>query len=91
MLKVKNIYKNFENFEVLKDLNFTVSPSEICVFLGVIGAGKSTTMKILAGILKPTKGEIIINNINKYFMIYFIYITINLMYLVKSITIYLAK
>ena len=64
MLKVKNIYKNFENFEVLKDLNFTVSPSEICVFLGVNGAGKTTTMKILAGILKPTKGEIIINNIN---------------------------
>ena len=64
MLEVKNICKNFENFEVLKDLNFSVSSSEICVFLGVNGAGKTTTMKILAGILKPTSGDIIIDNVN---------------------------
>lgn len=64
MLKVKNISKNFENFNVLKDLNFEVKKGEISVFLGVNGAGKTTTLKIIAGILSPSSGEILIDDKN---------------------------
>lgn len=63
MLKVSNVYKNFDNFEALKNLNFEVESSKISVFLGINGAGKTTTMKIIAGILEASKGDVFIDNV----------------------------
>ncbi|VTA72766.1 ABC transporter ATP-binding protein [Streptococcus pneumoniae] len=43
-------------FEAVKDLSFEVPKGQILGFIGANGAGKSTTIKMLTGILKPTSG-----------------------------------
>jgi len=44
------------DYIALKDVSFTVEPSEVVAILGRNGAGKSTLLKVLAGVLPPTKG-----------------------------------
>lgn len=63
-IEVKDLTKKFNNFEAIKGISFSIEKGEIIGFLGVNGAGKSTTIKMLSGILKPTNGEILINGIN---------------------------
>jgi ABC-2 type transport system ATP-binding protein len=58
IIKVKNLYKRFGSFTANKNLNFEVYQGEIFGFLGANGAGKTTAMKILCGLSKPTSGEI---------------------------------
>ena len=55
---VKNISKKYNNIEVLKGISFGLNKGEIVGFLGSNGAGKSTTMKIITGFLKPNFGEV---------------------------------
>ena len=50
-----------ETFEAVKDLSFEVPKGQILGFIGANGAGKSTTIKMLTGILKPTSGYCRIN------------------------------
>ncbi len=64
MIKVKNISKKFKDFVAVNDISFEVKEGEIFAFLGPNGAGKSTTIKMLTTLLKPSKGEMLINNIN---------------------------
>ena len=47
-----------QDFWALSDVDFTVKKGEVVGFLGSNGAGKSTLLKIVAGVMKPTKGEI---------------------------------
>jgi lipopolysaccharide export system ATP-binding protein len=61
ILKAKNISKNIDDRQILKNLNFSINPSEIVGLLGPNGAGKSVTFKILLGIMKADKGEISIS------------------------------
>ena len=66
MIEVKNITKIFNegtNREVtiLKDLSFTVKEKETFFLTGVSGSGKSTVLALIAGLYKPTSGDIIIN------------------------------
>jgi lipopolysaccharide transport system ATP-binding protein len=49
-----------ENFKALDDINFTVEEGEIVGIIGHNGAGKSTPLKHLANISKPTKGKVIV-------------------------------
>ncbi|MCB2847657.1 ATP-binding cassette domain-containing protein [Streptococcus dysgalactiae subsp. dysgalactiae] len=63
---VKGVMKSFVNpqkevFEAVKDLSFEVPKGQILGFIGANGAGKSTTIKMLTGILKPTSGYCRIN------------------------------
>lgn len=59
VLEVKNIQKSYKkNFPVLKDLNITVEAGKIVGLLGPNGCGKSTLIKLIAGILQPDCGEI---------------------------------
>lgn len=48
--------------EVLKDINFSLNKGEIAALVGHNGAGKSTLSKLLIGFMKPTRGNIILNN-----------------------------
>ncbi|HEQ8384423.1 TPA: ATP-binding cassette domain-containing protein [Streptococcus pyogenes] len=55
------VHPQREIFEAVKDLSFEVPKGQILGFIGANGAGKSTTIKILTGILKPTSGYCRIN------------------------------
>lgn len=55
--KRKNKNKK-EEFWALKDVNINVKKGEVVGFIGSNGAGKSTLLKVVAGVMKPTKGEV---------------------------------
>ena len=63
MIEVKELKKSFKDFEALQGLNLNVRQGEIYGFIGKNGAGKSTTMNILAGLSKPTSGECLVGGI----------------------------
>ena len=59
MIEVKNIWFSYETWDkyVLQDISFTVEQGEIVGVLGANGVGKTTLLKILAGLLQPKMGE----------------------------------
>lgn len=65
MIKVKDLVKIYpEGVKALDGISFEVSEGEVCGYIGANGAGKSTTIKILIGMLKADSGFVEINNIN---------------------------
>ena len=60
-IQIKNLTKKFGNKTVLKNISFDVYEGEIFVLMGGSGSGKSTTIKHIIGLLKPTEGQIIID------------------------------
>ena len=65
-ISVKGLVKKFGNFVANDNLSFTVEKGEIFGFLGANGAGKTTAMKILCGLLTPTSGEIKVAGFDVY-------------------------
>ena len=59
MLRLEHICKIYPTGEVLKDINWEVKPGDRIGLVGVNGAGKSTQLKIIAGEIEPTAGEVI--------------------------------
>jgi ATP-binding cassette subfamily F protein 3 len=59
MLRLEHVSKVYATGEVLKDVNWEVKPGDRIGLVGVNGAGKSTQLKIIAGEVEPTSGEII--------------------------------
>ncbi|WP_386687433.1 ribosome-associated ATPase/putative transporter RbbA [Lonepinella sp. MS14437] len=55
-IEAHNLTKKFGNFTSVNDVSFTIPKGEIFGFLGSNGCGKSTTMKMLTGLLEPTSG-----------------------------------
>ncbi len=64
MIEVKDLHKRFKGFHALRGIDLQVNAGEIYGFIGQNGAGKSTTMNILAGLSRPTKGECVVNGRN---------------------------
>ena len=64
IIEIKNLYKSFGDVHAVNDLSFCVKEGELFAFLGVNGAGKSTTINIMCGQLAKDKGEIIIDDLN---------------------------
>ncbi len=58
MIKTKNLTKRYGGILAVDDLTFTVTPGEVLGFLGANGAGKSTTMRMIAGFISPSAGEV---------------------------------
>jgi ABC-2 type transport system ATP-binding protein len=58
MITTKHLSKRYGDKLAVDDLTFTVSPGEVLGFLGANGAGKSTTMRMIAGFISPTAGEV---------------------------------
>ena len=61
MISVENYTKKYGDREVVKHLTFTAKDGAITGFIGHNGAGKSTTIKAITGVIKPTEGRILIN------------------------------
>lgn len=57
VIQVKNLTKTFGDFTAVDSISFEVGKGEVFGFLGANGAGKTTAMKMLIGISKPTMGE----------------------------------
>lgn len=66
-IEVKSLTKKFGSFTSVNDISFEVREGEVFGFLGSNGAGKSTTIKMLCGILAPTSGDALVGgfSINK--------------------------
>lgn len=60
IITVKNLTKTFGGFTAVNSISFEVYKGEIFGFLGANGAGKTTAMKMLIGISKPTSGEALV-------------------------------
>jgi branched-chain amino acid transport system ATP-binding protein len=74
MLEIRNIDVFYGDVQVIWDVSFEVKKGEIVALIGANGAGKSTTLKTISGILRPNKGEILfegraINKIEPYKLI----------------------
>ncbi|MCK5786257.1 MAG: ABC transporter ATP-binding protein [Candidatus Sabulitectum sp.] len=61
---IDHLTKKFGDFTAVDDISFTVNKGEIFGFLGANGAGKSTTIRMLCGILKPTSGRGIVGGVD---------------------------
>jgi ABC-2 type transport system ATP-binding protein len=57
-LRAHNLSKHFSGVRVVKDVSFTIRPGEIVGYLGPNGSGKTTTAKMLAGLLEPSAGHV---------------------------------
>jgi ABC-2 type transport system ATP-binding protein len=58
VLSVKNVKKNIKNKQIIKGISFDVYAGEIFGFLGPNGSGKTTTIRMLVNLIKPTEGTI---------------------------------
>lgn len=63
-LEIRNISKSFGDKEVLKDVSVVLKENELVCLLGVSGAGKTTLFNIIAGLLAPDRGEVVLDGNN---------------------------
>ena len=64
MIEVINLSKSFQNNEAVNNINFNIGENEIIGLLGPNGCGKTTTIAMILGLLKPSDGKVLINNMN---------------------------
>lgn len=62
IIKIDNLFKNFGDVKAVQDLCFRVKEGELFAFLGVNGAGKSTTINIMCGQLSKDSGSVVIDD-----------------------------
>ncbi len=58
LVEFKEVYKKYKNESILEDINFSIEKGQVVGIVGPNGIGKSTTLGLLTGLLKLTKGEI---------------------------------
>lgn len=66
MIEVKNIQKKFDSIKAIDDITATIEEGHVFGLIGTNGAGKSTFMRILCGVLKPDSGEVYIDGESVY-------------------------
>lgn len=64
LIQVRNLTKKYGDKTVVNDISFTARDGAITGFIGHNGAGKSTTIKAITGVIKPTSGTILINGMD---------------------------
>jgi len=65
-IEIKNVVKTFKHKKALKNVTFTIEGPKIIGFLGHNGAGKTTFLNLLAGLIAPTSGSISVNGENVF-------------------------
>ena len=63
-IEIKNLNKNYNNVLAVKNINFTINKGSIVGLLGPNGCGKTTTIGMMLGLIKPTSGTVFINGQN---------------------------
>ena len=63
-IEVINLSKSYGNKEAVKNINFRVNENEIIGLLGPNGCGKTTTIAMILGLLKPSNGKVLVNEKN---------------------------
>jgi len=63
-IEIKNLNKNYNNVLAVKNINFKINKGSIVGLLGPNGCGKTTTIGMILGLIKPTSGVVYINNQN---------------------------
>lgn len=63
-VEFKNVYFSYNNEKFLKNFNFTIKPNKITAIVGANGAGKTTIINLILRLYSPTKGQILIDDIN---------------------------
>ncbi len=64
IIEIRNLNKSFKEVQAVRDLSFSVNRGELFAFLGVNGAGKSTTISIMCGKLAKDSGSVVINGVD---------------------------
>ena len=62
MIKCKNLTKTYKEMCALNSINITLNKGEFIVLKGASGSGKSTLLSLIAGLTKPTRGEVVVEN-----------------------------
>ena len=63
-IEINNLNKKYNNVEAVQNINFKISKGSIVGLLGPNGCGKTTTIGMMLGLIKPTSGSVIIKNKN---------------------------
>jgi putative ABC transport system ATP-binding protein len=66
VIEVKNVTKTYGRIEALNDVSLEVKDGDFISFLGPSGSGKTTFLNLVAGLLTPTSGEIIVDGVSLY-------------------------
>ena len=62
ILKIKNLTGGYNRKKIIENINIEIPEGSITALIGLNGAGKSTTIKHILGLLRPMEGEIIVDN-----------------------------
>ena len=60
ILEVKNLKKEFEDLKVIDNISFSVEKGEFLILFGPNGCGKTTLLKLMAGLIGPTSGDVLL-------------------------------
>lgn len=64
MIEFQNVHASYDiELPILKGVSFVINDGDFVVFVGTNGAGKSTTMRLVNGLLKPTSGQVLIDGV----------------------------
>lgn len=66
MIELRNVTKKYGDMEVVKTANLCVEKGDFLSVLGPSGSGKTTLLNIIAGLLSPTRGEVIVDGVSLY-------------------------
>ncbi len=64
LIVVNDLYKRYGRKNVLKGVDLTVAEGEVMALLGANGAGKTTLMRIVAGLVKPSRGDVALSGVS---------------------------
>ena len=63
-IELRDVHKTFGANQVLRGVNLSIAPSESMVIIGGSGTGKSVTIKSVLGLVKPDKGEVLVDGVD---------------------------
>ena len=66
MIEVKSVTKSYDDITPLEDVNFCINGGDFVSVVGPSGSGKTTLLNVMAGLLTPTKGEIMVDGTSLY-------------------------